>query len=80
MNAANYCKILFLHITCFSFTAKSIFASRLLLDNIQETNRKWLKNCLEAPLFHSETNTYLHMCTCPNCFYITKGVNFINNK
>ena len=28
MNAANDCKILFFHITCFSFTAKSIFVSK----------------------------------------------------
>jgi hypothetical protein len=28
----------------------------------------------------SEDANYNHMCTCPNCFYLTEGVNFILNK
>jgi hypothetical protein len=30
--------------------------------------------------FNRTEGIYEHMSTCPHCFYITEGVQFINNK
>lgn len=44
-----------------------------------------IKIIVKQKLKASETlnqvdSNYNHMCTCPNCFYLTEGVNFILNK
>jgi hypothetical protein len=33
-----------------------------------------------SEILNQVDSNYNHMCTCPNCFYLTEGVNFILNK
>ncbi len=50
-------------------------------DDVRKLNIKIIvKQRLKAGEALKEDTNYNHMCTCPNCFYLTEGVNFILNK
>ena len=51
-------------------------------DDVKNLNIKIIvkQKLKAAEEFNKNDSNYNHMCTCPNCFYLTEGVNFILNK